>query len=117
MNAQGPKAISMDDPNFNMKSMVQSFAQKQFDDMMAVKVDFKRDGTAFFKGETSSLGFSKGGDGRWEVVRHDGDILFVRMSQGDEAVEARLEFSGTEAFILKRTDMRNMSPLLFTAEK
>ena len=117
VNIPEPPPVAMDDPSVNAKSLLGALARKHVQDLEAVKVNFKPDGTAFYAGDLSCLGISKGGDGRWEVVRHEGDVVFVRLSPPEETFEARLAFSGSESFVLTRLDKDDMPPVLFTFQK
>jgi hypothetical protein len=99
------------------KGILGAMAQKAAEAIASVDVDFKQSGTAYFTGNTSCLGISSARDGPWEVVRQDEDILFVRMGPPDDTFEARLAFSGANAFILTRPDKQEMPPVVFTRQK
>jgi hypothetical protein len=97
--------------------MLGAFAERQMKEMQTAKIQFKPDGTAFYSGDVSILGAEKGGDGKWEILRQEGDNLFVRLTMPQDTFEARLAFSGNECFMFTRPDARDQPPVLFSFTK
>jgi predicted Zn finger-like uncharacterized protein len=92
----------------------QAFVQKAADELLAVVVDFKKGGTAFYSGNTEIIGMPAASDGPWEIVRADDDILIIRMGPKDKSFEARLAFRDRNNFSFTRTDKPDENPISFT---
>ena len=90
------------------------FAQLATDEMLAVRVDFKQNGMAFFSGNTGGLGIPGEGDGTWEIVEAGRDVLVVRMGRPSAPFEARLAFRDRDTFSFTRLDKPDEPSVLFT---
>jgi hypothetical protein len=94
-----------------------AIAQMAANEMLAVQVQFKKDGAVFYSGNTGCLGIANEADGRWEEVRRQGDVVFVRMGPRNAPYEARLVFEDRDTFSLTRTDSKDAPVVLFTRVK
>jgi hypothetical protein len=90
------------------------FAQLAADEMLAVTIDFKKGGTAFYTGNTDGLGLASAGDGPWEILEADRDVLVVRMGLANAPFEARLAFRDRDSFSFTRLDKPDQAPIMFT---
>jgi hypothetical protein len=99
------------------QGLLEALAQRAADELLEVRVEFKKGGTAFFSGNTASIGVPPDSDGPWEVVARDGDVLTVRLAPSGATFEARLAFRDPDTFTLTRLDQKDKQPLVFTRVK
>ena len=91
----------------------EAMAQHAADELLVVTLDFRKSGTVFFSGNTSTIGVSSESDSPWEVLYRDGDAVAVRMGPRGEEFDARLAFRDKDTFILTRLDQKDQPPVVF----
>jgi hypothetical protein len=94
----------------------QAIIQKGAEQLLAVEIDFRVGGTAFYSGNTGIVGMPQASDGPWQIVKSDNDILTVRMGPAGKSFEARLAFRDRDTFTLTRPDQPELNPVTFTRE-
>jgi hypothetical protein len=94
----------------------QAIIQKGAEQLLAVEIDFRKGGTAFYSGNTGIVGMPQASDGPWQIVKADNDILIVRMGPPGKSFEARLAFRDGDTFTFTRVDQPDMDPVTFTRE-
>jgi predicted Zn finger-like uncharacterized protein len=94
----------------------QALIQKGAEQLLAVEIDFRQGGTAFYSGNTGIVGMPEASDGPWQIVKADNDVLIVRMGTPGKSFEARLAFRDRDTFTLTRPDQPNLDPVTFTRE-
>jgi hypothetical protein len=92
----------------------QAVIQKGAEQLLAVEVDFKQSGTAYYSGNTAIIGMPEASDGPWQIVKVDGDIMIVRLGPAGKSVEARLAFRDRDTFTFTRLDKPGADPISFT---
>jgi hypothetical protein len=95
-------------------NIIGGFAQLATDDLLAVTIDFKQNGMAFYSGNTAGLGITGEGDGTWEIVEAGRDVLVVRMGRPSAPFEARLAFRDRDTFSFSRLDQPDGPTVLFS---
>jgi hypothetical protein len=82
---------------------------------LAVTVEFKPTGTAFYSGNTAAIGVEPEADGSWQVLEDQGDILKVKMGSAEHPFEARLTLRDDDTFVLRRMDAagKDIPPIVF----
>jgi hypothetical protein len=94
----------------------QAIIQKGAEQLLAVEIEFKPGGTAFYSGNTGVIGMPAASDGPWQIVKTEGDIMTVRMGPPGKTFEARLAFRDRDTFTLTRLDQPGVDPITFTRE-
>jgi hypothetical protein len=79
---------------------------------LSVRIQFKRDGLAYYSGNTGALGLPPESDGPWYVIKQQGDAYTVRLGTMDHPVEARIVFREPDKFSLSIKDSPDV-PMLF----
>jgi hypothetical protein len=95
----------------------EALAQHAADELLAVTLDFKKSGTVFFSGNTSTIGVSSESDSPWDILYSEGDVVAVRMGPRGEEFDARLAFRDKDTFILTRPDQKDQPPVVFKRVK
>ena len=102
------------DVNPLASGFAQALVQKAADQLLAVNIEFKSSGTAFYSGNTESIGMPAESDGPWEIIREEQDVLIVRMGPSDKPFEARLAFRDRDNFSFTRPDKPGQDPISFS---
>jgi predicted Zn finger-like uncharacterized protein len=97
-----------------VQGFVQAMVQKGAEQLLAVEVDFKQSGTAYYSGNTAIIDMPQASDSPWQIVKVDGDIMIVRLGRPDKSFEARLAFRDRDTFSFTRLDAPGADPISFT---
>lgn len=92
-------------------------AQKVSGEVLAVNIEFKNSGIAFYSGNSKALGVPAGADGPWKIIKTEGDIVTVQMGTSTEPFEARIAFRDRDNFSLSRRDQEDQPIILFERVK
>jgi hypothetical protein len=92
----------------------QAIIQKGAEQLLAVEVDFKQSGTAYYSGNTAIIGMPQASDSPWQIVKTDGDITIVRLGPAGKSFEARLAFRDRDTFTFTRLDQPGVEAISFT---
>jgi hypothetical protein len=90
--------------------------QKAADELLAVNIEFAKDGTVSFSGNTGIIGVAEPAEGTWEIVERDGKTLTVWIVLRDTDFEARLAFHKRNTFTFSRLDQNGQS-IVFVRSK
>src|SRR5262249_30997398 len=83
------------------QGVAQFLGRKLAEATMAVELDLRESGTAFFRGNTAVLGLPPDSDGTWEVLSANPDLIEIRLGTSEKQLKGKAVIRDKDEFILK----------------
>jgi len=98
------------------QNIAQVVAQTAANAFLSLQIEFRKDGTAFYSGNTHALRMPPEASGPWYEKSHTADTWTVRMGTNGDPFEARIDFRDRDHFVLTRVDAPDLPPISFHRE-